>query len=82
MTNPSSQSTAAENNPSAARFGSGEEVQTLAATAVGTDFPVAFSIGENEVWQRDAQSQNEWIPGFGKMVSQTRNTSNSQNAKS
>src|ERR1700733_7300429 len=32
MTNPGSQSTAVENNPSAVRFGSGEEVQT---TAVG-----------------------------------------------
>jgi hypothetical protein len=72
MTNPGSQSSAAENNPSAERFGSGEEVQNLAATAVGVDYPVAFSVGENEVWQRDTQGQNEWIPGFGKMVSKTR----------
>jgi hypothetical protein len=72
MTNPGSQSTAAENNPSAERFGSGEEVQNLAATSVGVEYPVAFSGGENEVWQRDIQSQNEWIPGFGKMVSKTR----------
>jgi hypothetical protein len=66
MTNPGSQSTAVENNPSAERFGSGEEVQNLAATAV------ALPTGENEVWQRDTQSQNEWIPGFGKMVSKIR----------
>jgi len=67
MTNPGSQSTTVENNPSAERFGSGEEVQNLAAMAVGADYPVGFSVGENEVWQRDTQSQNEWIPGFGKM---------------
>jgi hypothetical protein len=72
MTNPGSQSTAVENNSSTERFGSGEEVQKLAGTAVGADYPVAFSVGENEVWQRDTQSQNEWIPGFGKMVSKTR----------
>lgn len=72
MTNPGSQSTAVENNPSAERFGSGEEVQNLAATAVGADYTVAFPAGENEVRQRDMQSQNEWIPGFGKMVSKTR----------
>jgi len=72
MTNPGSQSTAVENNPSAERFGSGEEVQNLAAMAVGADYPAAFPVGENEVWQRDTQSQNEWIPGFGKMVSKTR----------
>jgi hypothetical protein len=71
MTNPVSQSTAVENNPSVERFGSGEEVQNLAGTAVGADYPVAFSAGENEVRQRDTQSQNEWIPGFGKMVSRT-----------
>ena len=70
MTNPGSQSTAAENNPSAERFASGEEVQNLAATVVGgVDYPVASSVGENEVWQRDTQ---EWIPGFGKMVSKIR----------
>ena len=73
MTNPGSQSTAVENNPSAERFGPGEEVKNLAATAVGADYrDVPFSVGENEVWQRDTQSQNEWIPGFGKMVSKTR----------
>jgi hypothetical protein len=72
MTNPISQSTVVENNPSAERFGSGEEVQNLAATAVGADYPVAFPVGENEVRQRDTQGQNEWIPGFGKMVSKTR----------
>lgn len=72
MTNPGSQSTAVENNPSAERFGSGEEAQNLVATAVGADYQVPFSVGDNEVWQRDAQSQNEWIPGFGKMVSKTR----------
>lgn len=72
MTNPGSQSTTAENNASAERFGSGEEVQNLAATVVGVDYPVAFSNGENEVRQRDTQSPNEWIPGFGKMVSKTR----------
>jgi hypothetical protein len=72
MTNPGSQSTAVENNPSAERFGSGEEVQNLAATAVGADYPAAFSAGENEVWPRDMQNQTEWIPGFGKMVSKTR----------
>lgn len=66
MTNPGSQSTVVENNPSAERFGSGEEVQNLAAKAA------AFPSGENEVWQRDTQSQNEWIPGLGKMVSKTR----------
>jgi hypothetical protein len=72
MTNPGSQSTAVGNNPSAERFGSGEEVQNLGAAVVGGDYPVAFSVGENEVRQRDTQSQNEWIPGFGKMVSKTR----------
>jgi hypothetical protein len=72
MTNPGSQSTAVGNNPSAERFGSGEEVQNLGATVVGSDYPVPFSVGENEVRQRDTQSQNEWIPGFGKMVSKTR----------
>jgi hypothetical protein len=76
MTNPGSQPTTAENNnPSAERFGSGEDVvQNMAATAVGVDYPtVAFSVGgENEVWQQRGeaqQGQTEWIPGFGKMVS-------------
>jgi hypothetical protein len=68
MTNTGSQSTVVE-NPSAERFGPGEEVQNPAGTGVGVDCPVPFSVGENEAWQRDAQSQNEWIPGFRKMVS-------------
>jgi len=72
VTNPGSRSTTVENKPSPERFGSGEDIQNFAATAVGPDYPVAFSVGENEVWQRDTQSQNEWIPGFGKMVSKTR----------
>ena len=74
MTNPGSQSTAVENNPSAERFGSGEEVKNLAATAVAVgaaEYSVPFSVGENEAWKREMQSQNEWIPGFGKMVSKT-----------
>jgi hypothetical protein len=51
MTNPGSQSTTVENNPSAERFGSGEEGQNLAATtaSVGADYyPVAFHVRENE----------------------------------
>ncbi len=72
MTNLVSQSTAVENNPSAECFGSGEEIQNLAATAVGANYPATLSVGENEARQRDMQSQNEWIPGFGKMVSKTR----------
>jgi hypothetical protein len=66
MMSPNSQSTAVE-NPSAERFGPGEEVQNLSATGAG--YPVPFTVGENEAWQRDTQRQNEWIPGFGKMVS-------------
>ena len=69
MTSPSSQSTAVE-NPSAERFGLGEEVQNPAGTGVGADYAAPFSVGEND-WQRDTQNQNEWIPGFGKMVSNT-----------
>lgn len=75
IANPGSQSTAVENNPSAERFGSGEDVQNMAATTAGLDYPVAFSVGENEVWKRDtqmSQRENEWIPGFGEMVSKTR----------
>jgi len=68
MISPGPQSTIVENS-SAERFGSGEEVQNLVATGVGADYPVPFSTGENEAWQRDPQSQREWIPGFGKMVS-------------
>jgi hypothetical protein len=63
-----SQSTAVE-NPSAERFRPGEEVQNSTATGVGADYPVPFTVGENEAWQRDTHSQHEWIPGFGKMVS-------------
>jgi hypothetical protein len=72
MTNTGSQSTVVD-NPSAERFGPGEEVQNPAGTGVGVDYPVPFSVGESEAWQRDAQSQNEWIPGFRKMVSKTAN---------
>jgi hypothetical protein len=72
MTNTGSQSTVVE-NPSVERFGPGEEVQNPAGTGVGVDYPVPFSVGESETWQRDTQSQNEWIPGFGKMVSKTTN---------
>jgi hypothetical protein len=44
-----------------------EEIQNPAAgTGVGAD----YAVGEND-WQRDTQNQNEWIPGFGKMVSNT-----------
>jgi len=71
MTSPGSQSTSME-NPSAERFGLGEEVQNPARTGVGADYPVPFSVGENEAWQRDTQNQNEWIPGFGKMDPVTR----------
>jgi hypothetical protein len=60
-----------ENNPSAEHFGSGEEVQNLAAAAVGADYQVPFSVGENEAWKGDTQNQNEWIPGFKEMVSKT-----------
>jgi hypothetical protein len=70
MTSPGSQSSAVE-NPSGERFGPGEEVQNLAGTGVGADYPMPFSAGENEAWERDTQSQHEWIPGFGKMVSKT-----------
>jgi hypothetical protein len=70
MTGPSSQATSVE-NPSAERFGPGEEVQNPAGTGVGADYPAPFSVGENEPWQRDTQNKNEWIPGFGKMVSNT-----------
>jgi hypothetical protein len=71
MTNTGSQSTVVE-NPSVERFGPGEEVQNPAGTGVGVDYPVPFSVGESETWQRDTQSQNEWIPGFGKMDPLTR----------
>jgi hypothetical protein len=67
MTSPGSQSTAVE-NPSAERFGLGEEVQNPAGTGAGADYAAPFPVGEND-WQRDTQNQNEWIPGFGKMVS-------------
>lgn len=80
MTNPGSQSTAMENNPSAEHFGSGEEVQNLAATAVGADYQVPFSVGENEAWKRDTQNQNEWIPGFKEMVSKN-TTSDLENTR-
>lgn len=70
MTGPSSQATSVE-NPSAERFGPGEEVQNPSGTGVGADYPAQFSVGENEAWQRDTQNKNEWIPGFGKMVSNT-----------
>jgi hypothetical protein len=70
MTSPGSQSATVE-NPSAERFAPGEEVQNMAALGVGADYSLPFSVGETEGWQRDTQSKNEWIPGFGEMVSKT-----------
>jgi len=65
-TSPGSQS-AVVGNPSAEHFGPSEEVQNVATTGVGTGYPAPFSVGENEAWRRDTQSQREWIPGFGEM---------------
>ncbi len=46
-------------NPSVA-----DEVQNMSA---GADYPALFSAGESDAWTQD--TQNEWIPGFGGMVS-------------
>ena len=50
---------AAVDNPSTS-----DEMQNLSA---GADYPVQTSAGDGDAWTQD--TQNEWMPGFGRMVS-------------
>jgi len=35
--------------------------------SAGADYPVQSSAGDGDAWTQD--TQNEWMPGFGRMVS-------------
>jgi hypothetical protein len=60
MTAANTQATVIE-NPSTT-----DEGQNLPASA---DYPAVFSGGDSDAWAQD--TQNEWIPGFGRMVSES-----------
>lgn len=64
MVSANSQATTVD-NPYPERSRANEDARNLSA---GTGYPVLFSSGgENDSWAQDAQ--DDWIPGFGAMVS-------------
>ncbi len=62
------QATTVMENPYSERPRPNDDARGLLATGAAAGYPVHFSSGsESEAWPQDAQ--DDWIPGFGAMVS-------------